>query len=251
MLLCLCCSARRSSQADQEQEPPAAARAGSSSSASKGAAAAASAAMPVQLLNESYAMQAARRAEKRRLCSFIRLLDYMLADSIHSLVVGALQHMLECMHKGPVASQQQQQQQQQRSPPQEAGQQPCVEARPGGTPLQPSAAPGSSGSSGSEGGLVLELEVLLDEGRDQLLLQPPPADFLEGLAVWLRGIERVMKGVARLLSQTQLQVGFGRRAGGCSCGAHGFMLALNVGCSRCGGSRGREKSTQHLCMHGQ
>lgn len=71
--------------------------------------------MPVQLLNESYAMQAARRAEKRRLCSFIRLLDYMLADSIHSLVVGALQHMLECMHKGPVASQQQQQQQQQRS----------------------------------------------------------------------------------------------------------------------------------------
>jgi hypothetical protein len=42
-------------------------------------------------------LQAARRTEKRRLLGFIRLLDYMVADCMHSMVVASLQHALQCL----------------------------------------------------------------------------------------------------------------------------------------------------------
>jgi hypothetical protein len=43
-------------------------------------------------------LQAARRTEKRRLSGFIRLLDYMVADCVHSMVVASMQHALQCLH---------------------------------------------------------------------------------------------------------------------------------------------------------
>lgn len=52
------------------------------------------AAEPVHLYGDSYALQAARRSEKRRLTAFIKLVDYMLADSVHSMVKAGLKHVL-------------------------------------------------------------------------------------------------------------------------------------------------------------
>jgi hypothetical protein len=42
--------------------------------------------------------QAARRTEKRRLSAFIRLLDYMVADCVHSMIVASLRHAQQCLH---------------------------------------------------------------------------------------------------------------------------------------------------------
>jgi hypothetical protein len=44
-----------------------------------------------QMANEaefSYALNAARRAEKRRLHGFVRLLDYMVCNALKGLLVG-------------------------------------------------------------------------------------------------------------------------------------------------------------------
>jgi hypothetical protein len=104
----------------------------------------------------------------------LRLLDYMLADAIHSMLLASLQHLLQCMH----GSGQQQQQQQ------AAQQQQQVQQR----------------------GVVLQLDVLLHEQVDQLYLQPPAVEFMEGLSVWLRSVQRVVRGVPRLMSSSILQV---------------------------------------------
>jgi hypothetical protein len=55
---------------------------------------------------------------------------------------------------------------------------------------------------------VLQLEVLLQQQhqRCQLQLQPAAGDFVEGLAVWLRGIEGMARAVPRLLQHLHLQV---------------------------------------------
>lgn len=38
----------------------------------------------------SYAVNAARRAEKRRMCSFVRLLDYMICNALQAVLVSRL-----------------------------------------------------------------------------------------------------------------------------------------------------------------
>lgn len=52
---------------------------------------------PVHLYNDSFALQAARWSEKRRLAGFIRLLDYMVADAVHGMLEISLQHMLHSL----------------------------------------------------------------------------------------------------------------------------------------------------------
>lgn len=173
-VLC-CCSARRSSAADLESPP------GSGPRVKGASAAAAAAAVPVQLLNDSYAMQAARRAQKRRLCDMIRLLDYMLADAIHSMLLASLQHLLQCLHGVGQVQQVQVQ-------PQQAQQQEQQQVQV------------------QQHGVVLQLHVLLHEQVDQLYLQPQAAEFMEGLSVWLRSVQRVVRGVPRLMSSSILQV---------------------------------------------
>lgn len=156
------------------------------------AAAVSAAAVPVQLLNDSYAMQAARRALKRRLCDMIRLLDYMLADAIHSMLLLSLQQMLSCLHHHASSGQQQQTQAQQQDPQQ---QQPVAAAV-----------------------VVLQVELLLHEQHDQLYLQPHVPEFSEALAVWLRSVERAVRGVPRLMSTAALQVGEVSAEGGAHTG---------------------------------
>lgn len=51
----------------------------------------------MQLYNDSYSLQAAQRSEKRRLSGFIHLLDYMVADCVHSMVEASLNHMLHSL----------------------------------------------------------------------------------------------------------------------------------------------------------
>lgn len=145
------------------------------------------AAVPVQLLNDSYAMQAARRAQRRRLCDMIRLLDYMLSDAIHSLLLHSLQQMLRCMHGAGQAAQPAAQQEQ---------------------PTDPSCSLLQTQQQQQKGqhGVVLRLELLLHEQEDQLYLQPHAGEFVEGLVAWLRSVERAVRGVPRLLSSDALQV---------------------------------------------
>jgi hypothetical protein len=107
----------------------------------------------------------------------IRLLDYMLADAVHSMLLQSLQEMLRSMHGTGQHSHQQHQQQQ---PSQQQQQQ--------------------------RQGVVLQLELLLHQQPDQLYLQPHAAEFVEGLGVWLRSVERAVRGVPRLLSSAALQV---------------------------------------------
>lgn len=134
----------------------------------------------VQLLSDSYAMQAALRAQRRRLCDMARLLDYMLSDAVHSMLVFSMQHMLRCLHGTS------EQQLQQLLPPSE-----------------------QQGGLGQQ--VVLRLELLLHQqqggqGGPDLVLQPQACEFMEGLAVWLRGLERLVRGLPRLLSAPQLKV---------------------------------------------
>jgi hypothetical protein len=166
----LCRSARRASAADAD----------TAAAAAKGKGAAA--AVPVQLLNDSYAMQAAARAQKRRLCDMIRLLDYMLADAIHSMLLRSLQHMLQCMHG--IAQPQQQ----------DLGQ------------ALPSSPPQQQQQQQQQQGVVLRLELLLHSGTDQLHPKPHAGQFTEGLGVWLRSVERAVRGVQRLMAAASLQV---------------------------------------------
>jgi hypothetical protein len=42
----------------------------------------------------SYAINAARRAEKRRIHAFVRLLDYIVCSALHALLVGSVHDML-------------------------------------------------------------------------------------------------------------------------------------------------------------
>jgi hypothetical protein len=42
----------------------------------------------------SYAINAARRAEKRRIHAFVRLLDYIICSALHALLVGSIGDML-------------------------------------------------------------------------------------------------------------------------------------------------------------
>jgi hypothetical protein len=144
--------------------------------------------VPVALLADSYAMQAARRAEKRRLCCFVRLLDYLLADAIRSLVVRSQQHMLSCLglHHAP-----------------------GHEAQPQEGLDSSSHTPVPSSAPEQQQQLVLQLEVLLDARCDQLLLQPQAGQFVEALAVWQRSVERAVRAVPCLLSDAQLQVCLG------------------------------------------
>jgi hypothetical protein len=62
--------------------------------------------------------------------------------------------------------------------------------------------PGSSAST------VLQLEVLLEQHHQhcQLQLQPHAGEFVEGLAVWLRGIAGMARAVPRLLQHLHLKV---------------------------------------------
>jgi hypothetical protein len=124
-------------------------------------------------------MQAAARAQKRRLCDMIRLLDYMLADAIHSMLLRSLQHMLQCMH-GTAQPQQQ-----------DPGQ---------AVPVLPSE------QQQQQQRVVLKLGLLLHSGTDQLHLQPHAGEFMDGLGVWLRSVERAVRGVQRLMAAASLQV---------------------------------------------
>lgn len=67
-------------------------------------------------------------------------------------------------------------------------------------------AAGAVAGPGSNGITVLQLDVLLDEQHDQLQLQPPAEEFVEGLAAWLRGITSIARGVPQLQQHQQLQV---------------------------------------------
>jgi hypothetical protein len=130
-------------------------------------------------------MQATRRALKRRLCDMTRLLDYMLADAVHSMLVRSLQQVLQCLR-----GQEQQQ-------PAEQSEQP--EQQKQGQGLQ-------QGQQQQQRQVVLSVELLLHEHQDQLYLQPQAADFVEGLAVWLRSVGRAVRGLPRLLASAKLQV---------------------------------------------
>lgn len=72
-------------------------------------------------------------------------------------------------------------------------------------------------SAGSSSSSVLQLEVLLEQHHQhcQLQLQPHAAEFVEGLAVWLRGIAGMARAVPRLLQHLHLQV---MAAAGPACG---------------------------------
>lgn len=56
----------------------------------------------------SYAMMAARRSERRRILAFVKLLDFMLADSWHAMVVSSVSHALHLLQAArhiPIGSQ--------------------------------------------------------------------------------------------------------------------------------------------------
>lgn len=61
-------------------------------------------------------------------------------------------------------------------------------------------------TSGTSDIVVLQLEVLIDQHHNILLLQPHAQDFLESLAVWLRGLESLARGVPQLMQHQHLQV---------------------------------------------
>jgi len=94
---------RRSSTADSDSSPSPSSRIHSGALSDLQTAPARSAhglvaAEPVQLLSDSYALLAARRTLKRRLFSFVRLLDYMVADAVHSMVARTLSYLVMRLH---------------------------------------------------------------------------------------------------------------------------------------------------------
>jgi hypothetical protein len=74
--------------------------------------------------------------------------------------------------------------------------------------VQAPGCPKAVGVPGSSSHTVLQLEVLLEQHHQhcQLQLQPHVGDFVEGLAVWLRGIAGMARAVPRLLQHLHLQV---------------------------------------------
>eukprot|EP00878_Enallax_costatus_P045724 GHUV01055189.1.p1 GENE.GHUV01055189.1~~GHUV01055189.1.p1 ORF type:complete len:132 (+),score=25.28 GHUV01055189.1:198-593(+) len=87
---CLCCR-RMSAGSDVSDKSP------TTSAQQRRINAGLAAPEPVHLYNDSYALQAARRSEKRRLTGVVLLLDYMVADAVHSMVEASLQHMLHSL----------------------------------------------------------------------------------------------------------------------------------------------------------
>lgn len=167
-------------------------------------------AVPLQLLQDSFAMQAARRAERRRLFSFVRLLDRMLASSIHSLLLTSQRSMLACLQAEVACAA------------------PAAPAAPTQSTSILAAAPGQQQQLIE----VLQLDVLLDaSSSDQLVLQPQACAWAEALAAWQHSLERAVRAVPSLLSHAQLQslvdvAGDGSSGSGSSAGEGGLAQVM-------------------------
>lgn len=53
------------------------------------------------LQGDSYALQAAKRSEKRQLLNFIKLLDFMVADGLHSVLMTDTKDILQALLQPP------------------------------------------------------------------------------------------------------------------------------------------------------
>jgi hypothetical protein len=51
--------------------------------------------------DSSYALQAAKRSEKRRLLNFIKLLDFMVADGLHNVLMTDTNNILQALLQPP------------------------------------------------------------------------------------------------------------------------------------------------------
>eukprot|EP00879_Flechtneria_rotunda_P011718 GHRR01012239.1.p1 GENE.GHRR01012239.1~~GHRR01012239.1.p1 ORF type:complete len:1535 (+),score=570.67 GHRR01012239.1:286-4605(+) len=179
----------------------------------------------VHLANDSFALQAAKRTEKRRLSSFVRLLDLMMADSVHSMVVAALQRMLWCLQGHSIAADGSEHSSSSSTP---AAQDTGLSAQPLAIQssravlavqssranvhqlITHSAATTPHGSlantvTGRSSTVVLQLEVLLNDMPDQLYLEPTGQAFIYELDAWLRGVAATAKGMQQLLHHPDIK----------------------------------------------
>jgi len=146
----------------------------------------------------SFAAAAAKRNEKRRLCGLVRLVDIMVAESLHVVVMGAMHRLLTALQAPGY----------QRAACSDAGsaQQAALQV------LLSNLGPSKPEVPSSEDAqCVLSMELLLGPGQSALTLRPPVSHFVKAMSGLKEGLVAAVLGVKRLLLEPQLQV----ERGGC------------------------------------
>jgi len=147
-----------------------------------------------------YTIAAARRSEQRRLLCYVRLSDYMVCDTLHSILLASVQEMLQAVQPREVVE------------PVEgvtggeapAAKRPADGSISGELGLTPTLSPDASRAAGTvpfEGygrDPIFEVELLLHEDTAELLYSPSPEDYQEQVGEVLQGYLTSMCTLTRL-----------------------------------------------------
>lgn len=118
----------------------------------------------------SYTMAASRRAEQRRLLSFIRLVDAMISDTLHSCLVASVSEVLRATSPQEDAEQLQG----------SAAVLPQASLRRWPSVKQPAAADGPAAGGGGGRAPLFVVEAILAADGDALAFAPDPEEFKVG-----------------------------------------------------------------------
>ena len=143
----------------------------------------------------SYAITAARRSEQRKLLNFIRLVDYMVCDTLHLLLSNSISGMLDVLRY------------------EEGSTLPSVATASAVEALKAPAAAndGADGAAGddlpesSARPAVFKVEIIVTDDRGaHLLYQPSAEDFQAEVTKVIGGFLQVMESVMRLLANPEV-----------------------------------------------
>ncbi|KAG1666392.1 hypothetical protein FOA52_006501 [Chlamydomonas sp. UWO 241] len=145
----------------------------------------------------SFAISAARRAEKRRVHAFVRLLDYMVCDVLHQLLNSSVSDVLSALAPSPRAM-----------PP--AGRAPDAgPAQADGVDILFVAPPKPSDEEPEWGGpllcVTLAIDGQLEEGAGELIIEPTTADFIEHMSMMQLDFVDQVKSLTALVVKDELK----------------------------------------------
>ncbi|EFJ52606.1 dynein heavy chain 7 [Volvox carteri f. nagariensis] len=147
----------------------------------------------------AYTIAAARRSEQRRLLNFIRLADYMVCDTLHSVLLESLRELLDSTRpKRPVMVLFQDM---------DAAAADAAEAAVAAADAERKTAPAATDA-------LFQLELLLAENQEDLLYDPHPEEFFEEMQRIMANYLESLCGITRLYGDgTLMSVVMGDKAG--------------------------------------
>ncbi len=205
----------------------------------------------------AYTIAAARRSEQRRLLSFIRLSDYMVCDTLHSVLLESLRELHDATRPkravlltfeemdAAAAAEAAAQAEAAAAAAAAAKEAAAKEAAAGGDGGSAAAAEAGKGPAAGAGAVVVptdalfELELLLAENQEELLYDPHPEEFFEELQRIMANYLESLCSISRLYGDgTLMGVVMGDKAGEVEPGTELQELITNENYDELVGARG-------------